>query len=251
MHRSLLGAAVVVALASATACSSAHLTPPAALTTATAAQRGATTPGLEPATGVRAPWGTGPSTSPTGASAGRAPTPSPPIPTRPPAPRLSAGATSGEDNPVQPTRSSVAPRTNLGGDSHPIVAQAPFGTIEIPKIGLDHPIYEGVELENLHWGPGHWPGTAMPGQFGNAVFAGHRVTHTRPFLDIDRLQPGDQIIFTTSAGRFVYEVTDHEIVTADNVRISEPTLTPTVTVFACHPKGSARQRYVVHGRLIG
>ena len=32
-----------------------------------------------------------------------------------------------------------------------------------------------------------WPGSAVPGQLGNAVFAGHRVTHTHPFLRINEL----------------------------------------------------------------
>jgi sortase A len=142
-------------------------------------------------------------------------------------------------------------RVNLGGDHHRIVPQEPFGTIEIPKIGLVHPIYQGIDLPNIHWGPGHWQGSAMPGQVGNAYFAGHRVTHTRPFLDIDKLEPGDQIIITTDAGRFVYEVTGHEIVTPDQVRIAKPTPTATLTLSACHPKGSASRRYVVYARLIG
>jgi sortase A len=155
------------------------------------------------------------------------------------------------DDPITPGQRTTAGRMNLGGDRHPIVTRTPIGTVDIPKIGLNHPIYEGVELEDLHWGPGHWPGTAMPGQFGNTVFAGHRVTHTRPFLDLDRLEPGDQIIFTTADGRFIYEVTGHEIVTSDDVRIADRTLNPTLTLMACHPKGSARQRYVVRGRLLG
>ena len=142
-------------------------------------------------------------------------------------------------------------RVNIGGDTHPIVPREAIGTIEIPRIRLIHPIYEGIDLPTLHWGPGHWPGSVLPGQYGNTVFAGHRVTHTRPFSDIDRLVPGDQIIFTTAAGRFVYEVTGHQIVTPDQVHIVDPTLTPTVTLTACHPKGSDRQRYVIRGRLIG
>jgi sortase A len=90
----------------------------------------------------------------------------------------------------------------------------------------------------------------MPGQAGNAVFAGHRVTHTRPFLDIDLLVPGDQMIFRTNDGTATYEVTGHEIVTPDATWIGQPTPEPTVTIFACHPKRSARQRYVVRGKLV-
>jgi sortase A len=141
-------------------------------------------------------------------------------------------------------------RPNTGGDKHPDVEIPAIGMIEIPRIGLVHPIFEGLETHEIHWGPGHWPGSAMPGYNGNAVFAGHRVTHTKPFLDIDLLAPGDQMIFRTHDGVFTYEVTGHEIVTPDATWIATPTPDATVTIFACHPKRSAKQRYVVRGRLI-
>ncbi len=141
-------------------------------------------------------------------------------------------------------------RQNLGGDKHPMTAYPAFGMIVIPKINLVHPVFSGIEESAIHWGPGHWPGSALPGSVGNAVFAGHRVTHTRPFLDIDLLAPGDQIIFHLATGTHVYEITDHIIVGPNDVWITNPTSTPTVTIFACHPKRSAAKRYVVRGKLI-
>ena len=143
-----------------------------------------------------------------------------------------------------------AHKINLGGDTHPIVPAPSIGTIEIPRINLAHPIFEGVDETVIHWGPGHWPGSAMPGQPGNAVFAGHRVTHTRPFYDIDLLTPGDQIILHTKDGTFTYRVTGHQIVSAKDTWIVNPTPNATITLFACHPKHSAAQRYVVRGELI-
>jgi sortase A len=68
---------------------------------------------------------------------------------------------------------------------------------------------------------------------------------------MDLLEAGDQITFRTNDGIAVYEVTDHQIVTPDATWIAKPTPEPTVTIFACHPKHSARQRYVVRGKLIG
>ena len=141
-------------------------------------------------------------------------------------------------------------RQNLGGDKHPMTAHAAFGMIVIPKINLVHPIFSGIEESAIHWGPGHWPGSAIPGNIGNSVFAGHRVTHTRPFLDIDHLVPGDQIIFHLATATHTYEVTEHLIVGPNDVWITDPTNTPTVTIFACHPKRSAAKRYVVRGKLI-
>ena len=125
-----------------------------------------------------------------------------------------------------------------------------IGMLEIPKIGLAHAVYQGFELTQIDHGPGHWPKSPLPGQMGNVVFAGHRVTHSRPFYDIDKLTPGDRFIFTTPAGRFTYEMTAQMIVKPTDVHILKPTPEATVTLFACHPKGSARQRYVVVGKLM-
>jgi sortase A len=142
-----------------------------------------------------------------------------------------------------PRTAPIAPPTNANAPS-PIVQ---IGEIRIPKIGLVHPIFEGVTLTVIDHGPGHWPGSAMPGQLGNAVFAGHRVTHTHPMRRIDELVEGDDIIFATNDGVFTYKVTGHEIVTPKDVRIVTPTPNATVTIFGCHPPGQATHRYVVHG----
>ena len=121
-----------------------------------------------------------------------------------------------------------------------------IGTIEIPKIGLSHRLFEGISLRSIDRGPSHWPGSAMPGENGNAVFAGHRVTRTKPFRNIDQLVVGDEVIFTISGERWTYLVTGSEVVTPDALRIVEQTPNATATLFACHPPGSARFRYVVH-----
>ena len=125
-----------------------------------------------------------------------------------------------------------------------------IGEIQIPKIGLVHPVFEGVTLTVIDQGPGHWPGSANPGQLGNMVFAGHRVTHSRPFRRIDELVPGDEIIFKMPNGTFTYKMTRFQIVTPKDVYIVNPTKDATVTLFACHPPGSARQRYVVNGVFV-
>ncbi|HEY4607953.1 MAG TPA: class E sortase [Ilumatobacteraceae bacterium] len=121
-----------------------------------------------------------------------------------------------------------------------------IGTIEIPKIGVSKAMYEGVTLTTLDHGPGHWPGTAMPGQIGNAVIAGHRVSHDKPFRNIDKLEVGDDVFMTTADGRFDYKVTGTEVVNPDALWIADQTADYTATLFACHPAGSTRQRIVVH-----
>jgi sortase (surface protein transpeptidase) len=58
------------------------------------------------------------------------------------------------------------------------------------------------------------------------------------------------VIFTTASGRFTYKVTQTLIVGARDVWVVNPTPDATFTIMACHPKGSARQRYVVKGTLV-
>jgi sortase A len=125
-----------------------------------------------------------------------------------------------------------------------------IGTIEIPKIGLRHRLFHGITLGTIDHGPAHWPGSAYPGQLGNAVFAGHRVTHSQPFRHIDRLVPGDEVIFVVNGNRSVYRVTGHEVVTPAATWIANPTPSATATLFACHPPGSAKFRYVVRLALV-
>jgi sortase A len=135
-------------------------------------------------------------------------------------------------------------------DPYAAVPVVQIGSIEIPKIGLTHPVFEGITLTVIDHGPGHWPGSAMPCQLGNSVFPGHRVTHTHPFLNLDLLAPGDLIVFHMPHDDCVYSVTGTQIVNPTDVWVTDPTRTPTVTLIACHPKHSAAERIVVKGTLI-
>ena len=158
----------------------------------------------------------------------------PTITTRPPA------------DPAPTTRPSAPP-----ADERARVPIVKIGEIRIPRIGLIHPIYEGVTLTVVDNGPGHWPGSAVPGQLGNAVFAGHRVTHSHPFRNADKLVPGDEIIFVMPNGTFTYKMTKQEIVKPTDTWIVNPTQTATVTLFACHPPGAAAKRIVLRGQFVG
>ncbi len=126
------------------------------------------------------------------------------------------------------------------------------GRVEIPTIGVDERVREGIDIGVINRGPAHWAGTAMPGQAGNMVLAGHRTTYSRPFLDLDRLQPGDDIWVTGIDGvRAQYQVDRTLIVDPAAVWIADWTREPTLTLFACHPKGSLAQRIVVRAVLVG
>lgn len=136
-------------------------------------------------------------------------------------------------------------------DAHAPVPAVVHGSLALPSLGVDQPLHEGVTLTAINRGPSHWPGTAMPGQVGNVVVAGHRTTYTQPFNDLDLLQPGDPLVFTLADGaRHTYELTSTEIVAPDAMHILDQTRERTATLFACHPKGSAAQRIVAHFRLV-
>ena len=126
-----------------------------------------------------------------------------------------------------------------------------LGYIAIPRLNLLAPLLEGITLTTLDQGPGHWPGTAMPGHRGNMVIAGHRTSHSRPFRHLDQLVPGDEMIIGAKDGTYTYKVTSTEIVYPDAMWIIDQVDGHTATLFACHPVGSTRQRIVVHLELSG
>jgi sortase (surface protein transpeptidase) len=78
----------------------------------------------------------------------------------------------------------------------------------IPALGVDYQftVIEGTTPADLAIGPGHYPGTALPGQPGDFAVAGHRVGEGDPFNDIDLVQPCDAIIVETQSDWYVYRM---------------------------------------------
>jgi sortase A len=164
--------------------------------------------------------------------------------------------TSAPPPPPEPELVRVSPDSDL------LPAEgSPIARIDIPAIGVRKTIVQGVERETLRAGPGHYPTTPMPGQPGNAAIAGHRTTHGSPFLNLDRLEPGDHIDVETVDGVFRYEVEGHQtkngsvrghsIVHPSNVGVIADQGDDRLTLTACHPRYSARQRIIVTAVLIG
>ncbi|MEM7285385.1 MAG: class E sortase [Actinomycetota bacterium] len=139
-------------------------------------------------------------------------------------------------------------------------AGEPVAKLVIPDIGVDWTIVEGVGTDELRNGPGHYPGTPMPGMAGNSGIAGHRTTWGAPFNRIDELEPGDEITVQTIQGTFTYRVIaqesgkGHFIVSPDRVDVLDQDFADSpnrLTLTACHPKFSARQRIIVVAELVG
>lgn len=83
-----------------------------------------------------------------------------------------------------------------------------FTRLFIPHFGVDYNfvVVEGVGQPQLDVGPGHYPGTALPGQPGNVGIAGHRIGTGAPFNDLDKLNSCDAVILETETDFFVYRV---------------------------------------------
>ncbi len=175
------------------------------------------------------------------------------------------------DNLLAPVTESTAPATSTALDAPPATAVTPtaptvttvpaapqpvalgdaLARIEIPSIGVDAAVVEGVGREDLKRAPGHYPGTPVPGQLGNAAIAGHRSTYGAPFADLDAMDIGDQIIVTTAQGRFVYRMTAMDIVSplaSDVISTTDPSVAR-LTLTTCHPEFSAQQRLIVFADL--
>jgi len=133
--------------------------------------------------------------------------------------------------------------------AEPAVGQ-PVGTLVVPAIGLDQVVVEGTGPAQLAAGPGHYPGTPLPGEEGNAGIAGHRTTHGRPFYDLNALVSGDPITVTTLQGTFHYVVVRAEVVSPTDVAVLAPSLAPELTLTTCTPRYSAAQRLVVVARMV-
>jgi len=134
----------------------------------------------------------------------------------------------------------------------------PAGTgiavMSIPKLNKRWAVVEGVTTQSLRYHPGHYPGTAMPGDEGNFAVAGHRTLAL--FFNLDRLAPGDEIIVETGTGRYVYRVTNVVIVSPTAVEVVQPVppgehAGQLLTLTTCNPKFNNYQRLIVHAALDG
>ena len=125
------------------------------------------------------------------------------------------------------------------------------GEIIIKKIDVDWAVVEGVQLTDIAKGPGHYPGTPLPGQIGNAAIAGHRTTHGAPFYRVDELTVGDKIVVKTLAGTYTYVVTQKPFaVDPTDYGVVANTPDAELTLTSCNPRYSAAQRIIIKARLV-
>ncbi|HEY3375458.1 MAG TPA: class E sortase [Candidatus Aquicultor sp.] len=134
---------------------------------------------------------------------------------------------------------------------HKAVAHlSPFARIEIPKINLDAIVVQGVDDAALALGPGHMEETAWPGDVGNMVISGHRVTHSHPFYYINELKSGDPIhVYNRDRERFTYYVQEQKVVVPTDLSVIEPASDKTLTLSTCNPRFSAATRLIIVAKM--
>lgn len=180
----------------------------------------------------------------------------------------SAVATSQERDRIIAQWDRPVPAGVTGPDAKPSVKPLPkpsygtgFALLYIPRLrdkvwGL--PIMEGVGLDVLADGAGHYPGDAMPGGLGNFAIAAHRATHNEPFRNIDQLQVGDKVYVQTRNAWYTYVLDKDEIVQPTDVWVVEPVpghpnAKPTkrlITLTTCNPRWASYQRWIWWGHLV-
>ena len=145
--------------------------------------------------------------------------------------------------------------------SDPVGKNEAFGIFYIPRFGDDYyrTVAEGVDLEPVlnRMGVGRYPNSAMPGEVGNFSIAGHRVTYGKPLNQIANLRPGDEIIVQTKDGFYTYTFRNFDIILPDAVEVLSPVPDAPdfkgkdriLTMTACNPMFSARERYVAYAEL--
>jgi sortase A len=124
-----------------------------------------------------------------------------------------------------------------------------IGRIEVRRIKMSALAREGVDVRTLRVAVGHIPGTALPGQPGNAGFAAHRDTFFRPLKSV---REGDEVVVTTPRGVYRYAVTGTRIVEPQDLSVLDPTTDAILTLVTCYPFeyiGNAPRRFIVRAAL--
>ena len=151
---------------------------------------------------------------------------------------------------LERSRAALQSQGHVARTTSPLAPRALVGRIEIRRLSLSTLAREGVDTRTLRGSAGHVPGSALPGEAGNAAFAAHRDTFFGPLKGVRK---GDEIAVTTPDGDFRYVVSATRIVEPSDVSVLRASSQPTLTLVTCYPfdyVGSAPSRFIVTARLV-
>lgn len=130
-----------------------------------------------------------------------------------------------------------------------IVHGSPVAHLRIPKIGLDEIVLEGIDDDAMNGGPGHFPGSPLPGGAGNSIVSAHRDRH---FRNLDRVGVGDTVLTEAGSRTMRWVIVKRQVVDKDRP-VLFPTKTATLTLTTCWPVryfGSAPDRLILTAKPI-
>lgn len=129
-----------------------------------------------------------------------------------------------------------------------------MGTISIPKINVNLPIYHGVEEEVLVNGVGHLPESSLPvgGENTHCILTGHRgLPNAKLFTRLDEMETGDLFFLTVCGEKLAYQVTEIKIIHPEDVEgLGIQAEKELVSLITCTPYGLNTKRLVVTGERI-
>lgn len=126
-----------------------------------------------------------------------------------------------------------------------------MGSIEIPCISVNLPVYHGTSAEVLEYGIGHLEGSSLPvgGEGTHAVLSGHTGLNSKKlFTDLGDMEPGDLFFLHVLDGALAYEVTEINVVEpSDTSKLVIQDGKDLVTLVTCTPYGVNSHRLLVTG----
>jgi sortase A len=157
--------------------------------------------------------------------------------------QLSRFITANLRNPA-PKVTSVVPLPLLAMSGREIRRGSPVARLLIPAINLDEIVMEGVGPVELNGGPGHFPGSVLPGDSGNSIISAHRDRH---FRRVGELVVGSRIRTETRSAATDWVVVERRVVSRDTPSLFEESES-TLTLTTCWPLryfGSAPDRLLI------
>ena len=172
---------------------------------------------------------------------------------------------------IQQNWGDADPRPTPGGGVKPVAGPevttppeigTPFALMTIPRLGqnMDNkPVLQGVGLDELAQGVGHYPDSALPGQPGNFAVAAHRITLGEPLRYVENLEEGDNVYVETETYWYTYRLIKTQIVLPDEVWTvsanplgDDPAAPPRklITLTTCHPTFGNSHRWIWWGELV-
>jgi sortase A len=150
---------------------------------------------------------------------------------------------------VEQQAESDAAATLAGAGVSNLTLGQPVARLVMPSLGEDDIVFEGVDAVQLNGGPGHLPGSPLPGEAGNAVISAHRDRH---FRHLDRLQVGDTVLTDVGGVESVWRVVARRVVPASAPALFATT-DATLTLTTCWPVralGPAPDRLIVRATRV-